>query len=94
MRPWALGAAEDAGEHAGEEEPPLFNVSAGRIAPDPNTIPTATGTPTPTLTPAPTYRHWEHKEPFEVALEKEWRLEARLRAAGRPGTKRRPATRG
>ena len=31
MRPWALGAAEDAGEHAGEEEPPLFNVSAGRI---------------------------------------------------------------
>ena len=54
MRPWALGAAEDAGEHAGEEEPPLFNVSAGRIAPDPNTNPTATGTPTPTLTPTPT----------------------------------------
>ena len=34
MRPWAMSAderaAEDAAEHAGEE-PPLFNVSAGRV---------------------------------------------------------------
>jgi hypothetical protein len=39
------------------------------------------------------YRHWEHKEPFELARERTWRLEAKLRTAGRPLTKRRPATR-
>ena len=56
MRPWALGAAEHTAEHTAEhagEEPPLFNVSAGRIAPDPNTNPTATAAPTLTPTPTP-----------------------------------------
>ena len=39
------------------------------------------------------FRHWEHKEPFELARERGWRVEAKLRTVARPLTKRRPATR-
>ena len=72
MRPWALGATEHTAEHTAEhagEEPPLFNVSAGRIAPDPNTNPTApaTATPTPTLTSTPTPHPNANPNPNQVS---------------------------
>ena len=64
--------------------------------PNPNSNPNPNPNPNPNHNQVGGYRHWEHKEPFELARERGWRVEAKLRTVGRPShtlTKRRPATR-